>query len=456
MMERLLFGTDGIRGKSNVFPMTGELALKLGIVAGHLFSKKMAGKERSQVIIGKDTRLSGYMLESALAAGFTSVGMDVILVGPLPTPAMAMLTRSMRADLGVVISASHNPYDDNGIKLFAPDGYKLSDQDEKNIEDILSQDLSPLLIESAKIGRMTRLESARGRYVEFVKSAFPKDLRLDGFKVVVDCANGASYKVAPSVLWELGAEVIPMGVHPNGYNINDDCGALFPERMCKEVLKQKADIGISLDGDADRVIISDENGRIIDGDEIIALIALDWQERGILKDNAVVTTIMSNLGLEKFLESKNIKMLRSSVGDRYVVDMMRQLGINLGGEQSGHIVLGAYATTGDGIMAALEVLSVMARKKRKASEVMNLFFPMPQVLKNVRFENRDKIQQVLDKPQVLEVVRKAEEKLKNKGRILIRKSGTEPLARVMAEGENSSLINEVVDDICEVIEKHAK
>lgn len=456
MMERLLFGTDGIRGKSNVFPMTGELALKLGIVAGHLFSKKMAGKERSQVIIGKDTRLSGYMLESALAAGFTSVGMDVILVGPLPTPAMAMLTRSMRADLGVVISASHNPYDDNGIKLFAPDGYKLSDQDEKNIEDILSQDLSPLLIESAKIGRMTRLESARGRYVEFVKSAFPKDLRLDGFKVVVDCANGAAYKVAPSVLWELGAEVIPMGVHPNGYNINDDCGALFPERMCKEVLKQKADIGISLDGDADRVIISDENGRIIDGDEIIALIALDWQERGILKDNAVVTTIMSNLGLEKFLESKNIKMLRSSVGDRYVVDMMRQLGINLGGEQSGHIVLGAYATTGDGIMAALEVLSVMARKKRKASEVMNLFFPMPQVLKNVRFENREKIQQVLDKPQVLEVVRKAEEKLKNKGRILIRKSGTEPLARVMAEGENSSLINEVVDDICEVIEKNAK
>lgn len=456
MMERLLFGTDGIRGKSNVFPMTGELALKLGIVAGHLFSKKMAGKERSQVIIGKDTRLSGYMLESALAAGFTSVGMDVILVGPLPTPAMAMLTRSMRADLGVVISASHNPYDDNGIKLFAPDGYKLSDQDEKNIEDILSQDLSPLLIESAKIGRMTRLESARGRYVEFVKSAFPKDLRLDGFKVVVDCANGAAYKVAPSVLWELGAEVIPMGVHPNGYNINDDCGALFPERMCKEVLKQKADIGISLDGDADRVIISDENGRIIDGDEIIALIALDWQERGILKDNAVVTTIMSNLGLEKFLESKNIKMLRSSVGDRYVVDMMRQLGINLGGEQSGHIVLGAYATTGDGIMAALEVLSVMARKKRKASEVMNLFFPMPQVLKNVRFESREKIQQVLDKPQVLEVVRKAEEKLKNKGRILIRKSGTEPLARVMAEGENSSLINEVVDDICEVIEKNAK
>jgi phosphoglucosamine mutase len=455
MAERKLFGTDGVRGKSNVFPMTGEVALRIGIVTGHLFREMNKGKDRHQIIIGKDTRLSGYMLENALSAGFTSVGMDVILVGPLPTPAMAMLTRSMRVDLGVMISASHNPYDDNGIKMFAPDGYKLSDEVEKHIEDMLDKDLSSLLVPSSEIGRITRLESARGRYVEFVKSAFPKDLRLDGLKVVVDCANGASYKVAPSVLWELGAEVIPMSINPNGRNINDNCGALYPESMCKEVVRQGADIGISLDGDADRVIISDENGCIVDGDKIIALIASDWKERGLLKDNTVVTTVMSNLGLEKFLDSKGIKLLRSAVGDRYVVEMMNAQGVNLGGEQSGHIVLGAYATTGDGIMSALEVLSFMVRKKKKVSEAMNLFTPYPQILKNVRLQTREKVQEVLDSASVKSAIEKAEKKLQGSGRILIRKSGTEPLARVMAEGEDESLIDKLTEDICEEIRKNA-
>jgi len=455
MAERKLFGTDGVRGKSNVFPMTGEVALKLGIVTGHLFRNMNKGKDRHQIIIGKDTRLSGYMIENALSAGFTSVGMDVILVGPLPTPAMAMLTRSMRVDLGVMISASHNPFYDNGIKMFAPDGYKLSDETEKQIEDMLDGDLSALFVPSEQIGRITRLESARGRYVEFVKSAFPKDLRLNGLKVVVDCANGASYKVAPSVLWELGAEVIPMGVSPNGCNINDNCGALYPQAMCQEVVRQGADIGISLDGDADRVIISDEKGRIVDGDEIIALIALDWQERGMLKDNTVVTTVMSNLGLEKFLASNGIKMLRSAVGDRYVVEMMQQKGLNLGGEQSGHIVLGAYATTGDGIMSALELLSFMVRKNKKASEITSLFTPYPQVLKNVRLETREKVQEVLANPLVEAAIAKAEAELNGTGRILIRKSGTEPLARVMAEGEDESLINKITDDICREIQKNA-
>ena len=456
MTERKLFGTDGVRGKSNVFPMTGELALRLGIVTGYLFRNMNKNKDRHQIIIGKDTRLSGYMIENALAAGFTSVGMDVIFVGPLPTPAMAMLTRSMRVDLGVMISASHNPFYDNGIKMFAPDGYKLSDEMEQQIERMLDGDLSSLLVPSEQIGRITRLESARGRYVEFVKSAFPKDLRLDGLKVVVDCANGASYKVAPSVLWELGAEVIPMGVSPNGCNINDNCGALYPEAMCKEVVRQKADIGISLDGDADRVIISDENGRIVDGDQIIALIAVDWQERGMLKDNTVVTTVMSNLGLEKFLASKGIKMLRSAVGDRYVVEMMMQKGLNLGGEQSGHIVLGAYATTGDGIMAALELLSFMVRKRKKTSEVIDFFKPYPQVLKNVRLESREKVQAVLENPAVKAAIARAETELNGSGRILIRKSGTEPLARVMAEGEDQVFIDKITDYICEEIKKNAE
>lgn len=455
MTERKLFGTDGIRGKSNVYPMTSEVALKLGIAAGSLFGGKDKTKDRHEVIIGKDTRRSGYMLENALAAGFTAVGMDVIFVGPLPTPAMAMLTNSMRVDLGVMISASHNPYYDNGIKLFAPDGYKLSDATEAEIERIMETNTDSLLVPSDDIGRISRLESARGRYIEFVKNSFPKDLRLNGLKVVIDCANGAAYKVAPAVLWELGAEIIPMGICPNGYNINDNCGALHIEEMCKEVVKQGADIGIALDGDADRVIISDEKGQVVDGDEIIALTAMDWKARGILQGNGIVTTVMSNLGLERFLAANGLTLYRSAVGDRYVVEMMREKNLNLGGEQSGHIILGAFATTGDGIMAALEVLSSMVRDGKKASEVANLFKPYPQVLKNVRFENKDKVKQVLDSIQVTAQVEKAKALLGDRGRILIRKSGTEPIARIMIEGEDEDFITKLADETCEVISKNA-
>ncbi|MBR7158764.1 MAG: phosphoglucosamine mutase [Alphaproteobacteria bacterium] len=452
MAERKLFGTDGIRGKSNTYPMTAEMALKVGIAAGSIFK---TNKNHNQVIIGKDTRLSGYMLENALAAGFTAVGMNVIFVGPLPTPAVAMLTRHMRVDLGVMISASHNPFDDNGIKLFAPDGYKLSDDTEAQIEAYMEKDLSALLTGAEDIGQVSRLESGRGRYIEYVKSSFPKDLRLTGRKIVIDCANGAAYRTAPSILWELGAEVVPLFVNPTGRNINEDCGALHVERMCEEVVKQKADIGIAVDGDADRVIICDENGKVVDGDQIIAMIALEWSRLGILKGNAAVATIMSNLGLELFLKEKGLDLIRTKVGDRYVVEAMRKNGYNLGGEQSGHIILGEHSTTGDGMMAALQVLAVMQRMNKKASEVTSMFTPLPQMLKNVRLESRDKAKEVLEIGAVKDAIVTAEKALGGKGRIVIRTSGTEPLIRVMAEGQDKAEIEALIDTICETISKAA-
>ena len=452
MAERKLFGTDGVRGKSNVFPMTAEVALKLGIAAGSLFKPEKVGNDRHQVIIGKDTRLSCYMIENALAAGFTSMGIDVVFVGPLPTPAVAFLTRSMRVDLGVMISASHNPYQDNGIKIFGPDGFKLSDDIEAKIEELMSGDLEKLLVPADDIGRMSRLESARGRYIEYVKSSFPKHLSLEGKKIVIDCANGAAYKVAPAILWELGAEIVKLGVEPNGRNINADVGALHIEEMQKKVVEVGADIGIALDGDADRVIICDENGKVVDGDQIIARIALEWQQAGILK-GGVITTVMSNLGLEKFLAANGIKMERSPVGDRYVSEMMKTSGFNLGGEQSGHVILGKHATTGDGMMAALQVLAALVLEGKKASEALHVFEPFPQVLENVRFESREKARAALDFSEVKEGVRLAEETLGSQGRILIRTSGTEPLIRIMAEGSDEVLIKGLVSNICSLFEK---
>ncbi len=452
MAERKLFGTDGIRGKSNVYPMTAEVALRLGIAAGSIFK---TDKNRNQVIIGKDTRLSGYMLENALAAGFTAVGMNVIFVGPLPTPAVAMLTRHMRVDLGAMISASHNPYADNGIKLFAPDGYKLSDETEAKIEAYMEGDLNPLLIASENIGQISRLESGRGRYIEYVKSSFPKDLRLTGMKIVIDCANGAAYRTAPAVLWELGAEILPLSVAPDGRNINEGCGALHVEHMCEETVRQKADIGIAVDGDADRVIICDENGKVVDGDQIIAMTAMEWKRRGILKGDAVVTTIMSNLGLELFLKEQGLELIRTQVGDRYVVEKMRQDGYNLGGEQSGHIILGEHSTTGDGTMAALQVLAVMKRLNKKASEVTSMFAPLPQMLKNVRLDTREKAKAVLETGAVKDAISAAEKTLDGNGRIVIRTSGTEPLIRVMAEGKSKKEIEFLIDNICETINKVA-
>jgi len=452
MAERKLFGTDGVRGKSNVFPMTAEVALKLGIAAGSLFKPEKVGNDRHQVIIGKDTRLSCYMIENALAAGFTSMGIDVVFVGPLPTPAVAFLTRSMRVDLGVMISASHNPYQDNGIKIFGPDGFKLSDDIEAKIEELMSGDLEKLLVPADDIGRMSRLESARGRYIEYVKSSFPKHLSLEGKKIVIDCANGAAYKVAPAILWELGAEIVKLGVEPNGRNINAGVGALHIEEMQKKVVEVGADIGIALDGDADRVIICDENGKVVDGDQIIARIALEWQQAGILK-GGVITTVMSNLGLEKFLAANGIKVERSPVGDRYVSEMMKTSGFNLGGEQSGHVILGKHATTGDGMMAALQVLAALVLEGKKASEALHVFEPFPQVLENVRFESREKARAALDLPEVKEGVRLAEETLGSQGRILIRTSGTEPLIRIMAEGSDEALIRGVVKNISSLFEK---
>ena len=452
MAERKLFGTDGVRGKSNVFPMTAEVALKLGIAAGSLFKPEKIGNDRHQVIIGKDTRLSCYMIENALAAGFTSMGIDVVFVGPLPTPAVAFLTRSMRVDLGVMISASHNPYQDNGIKIFGPDGFKLSDEIEAKIEELMSGDLEKLLVPADDIGRMSRLESARGRYIEYVKTSFPKSLSLEGKKIVIDCANGAAYKVAPAILWELGAEIVKLGVEPNGRNINANVGALHIEEMQKKVVEVGADIGIALDGDADRVIICDENGNVIDGDQIIARIALDWQQAGFLK-GGVVTTVMSNLGLEKFLAAKDIKMERSPVGDRYVSEMMKNLGFNLGGEQSGHVILGKHATTGDGMMAALQVLSALVLEGKKASEVLHVFEPFPQILENVRFESREKARAALELPEIKESLRMVKETLGTQGRILIRTSGTEPLVRIMAEGSDEALIKELVGNIASLFEK---
>ncbi|USG62706.1 phosphoglucosamine mutase [Sneathiella marina] len=440
-MTRKYFGTDGIRGTANQEPMTAEIALRVGKSAGKKFAGR--GNFRHRVVIGKDTRLSGYMVEPALTAGFTSAGMDVILVGPLPTPAIAMLTRSLRADLGVMISASHNSFEDNGIKLFGPDGYKLSDEVEMSIEEDIIDDSNIVLAEPKLLGRAQRLDDAQGRYIEFAKSSFPRRQLLKGLKIVVDCANGAAYKVAPTVLWELEADVISMGVSPNGFNINKDCGSTSTAAMCKRVVEEGADLGIALDGDADRLLICDEKGRLIDGDQLMALIAKTWQQRDQLRGGGIVSTVMSNMGLEKFLEDINLTLVRTGVGDRYVVEHMRRHDFNVGGEQSGHIVLNDYSTTGDGLIAALQVLSVIVDEKKPVSEVCHNFEPYPQVLKNVRFKKGD--------PLAAEAVKKAindgEIRLGNEGRLLIRKSGTEPLIRVMGEGVNDDLVNEIVDNI---------
>ncbi len=445
-MTRKLFGTDGIRGKSNTGAITAETALKVAMAAAQVLAR---GSHRRKVVIGKDTRLSGYMLEPAMQAGFISMGLDVVLVGPMPTPAVAMLTRSLRADLGVVISASHNPYEDNGIKLFGADGYKLTDETEAEIEALLATDLTTRLVPSAQLGRAARLEDASGRYIEYVKNTFPKGLRLDGLKIVVDCANGAAYKVAPRILYELGADVVPIGVAPDGTNINKHCGATATDIMCERVVKHGAHLGIALDGDADRLILCDEQGQVIDGDQIMALIASAMHARGDLEGGGVTATVMSNLGLERHLKAKGLKLFRTPVGDRYVVDHMRQSGCNIGGEQSGHIILGDYSTTGDGLIAALQVLAVIRTSGRPVSEICCVFTPVPQLLQNVRTQRPVS----LDAASMRDAIRIAEGKLGDSGRILIRKSGTEPLVRVMAEGDDAALVKSVVQDLCAAVEK---
>ncbi|MBF0875947.1 phosphoglucosamine mutase [Gluconobacter cerevisiae] len=443
--KRSLFGTDGIRGTANTAPMTVEIAQRLGQAAGLYFMRSQ--NRRHSVVLGKDTRLSGYMLECALVAGFLSAGMDVILVGPLPTPAIAMLTRSLRADLGVMVSASHNPFTDNGIKLFGPDGFKLSDEVESEIEDLMAQDLSARLASPERIGRASRLTDAAGRYIENAKASFPRGLRLDGLKIVIDCANGSAYRVAPKALWELGAEVIKIGCEPDGLNINDGVGSTHPETLCAAVREHGADFGIALDGDADRVLIADENGDLVDGDQIIGLIAAFWKQHDRLRGNTVVTTVMSNMGLEKALAEKGLELQRTSVGDRYVVERMREIGANLGGEQSGHMVLSDYATTGDGLIAALQVLAVSVETKKSASEICRFFTPYPQLLKNVRYSGVSP----MGSPDLAAAKAWADERLAGSGRLVLRASGTEPLIRVMVEAEDEALVHEVVDHVCDVI-----
>ena len=442
-MTRRYFGTDGIRGRANGI-ITPELAMKVGQATGLLFQR---GDHRHRAVIGKDTRLSGYMIETAMVAGFTSVGMDVLLLGPIPTPAVAMLARSMRADVGVMISASHNPYEDNGIKLFGPDGFKLSDEVELAIEAILAGDIGPRLAKPRDLGRAKRIESVQARYIEFAKRTLPRQLSLDGLRIVLDCANGAAYKVAPEALWELGAEVITIGIDPDGFNINHEVGSTAPEALIHKVREVRADIGIALDGDADRVLIVDERGQTIDGDQLMAVIAKSFQDDGRLSQPGVVTTLMSNLGLERHLASIGLAMPRTAVGDRYVLEYMREHGYNLGGEQSGHIILSDYTTTGDGLVAALQVLAVVQRQGQPVSQVCHRFEPLPQILKNVRFSGAD--------PLALESVKRAvaagEAKLGKDGRLLIRKSGTEPVIRVMGEGDDRQRVEAIVDDICEAV-----
>ncbi len=439
--KRRLFGTDGIRGTANTDPMTAGTALRLGQAAGLLFTR---GNHRHRVVIGKDTRLSGYMIEPALTAGFIGAGMDVVLLGPLPTPAIAMLTRNLRADLGVMISASHNSFEDNGIKLFGPDGFKLSDETEAAIEATMDGSLIGRLAGPGKLGRASRLDDAGGRYIEAAKATFPRGLRLDGLKIVIDCANGAAYRVAPAVLWELGAEVIRIGVAPDGFNINRDCGSTVPSFLCGEVVRHGAHIGLALDGDADRLIMSDETGALIDGDQVLGMIASSWLGSGRLTGGGIVATVMSNLGLERFLAGRGLQLHRTAVGDRYVVERMRADGMNVGGEQSGHMILSDYATTGDGLLAALQVLAVLVESGKPASEVCRVFAPLPQVLKNVRFSGDSP----LDRPRVLTAIGEAEAELAGTGRLLIRKSGTEPLIRVMAEGEDAAQVTRIVDGLC--------
>ena len=448
MSKRRLFGTDGIRGTANVDPMTAETAMQLGQAAGLMFVR---GDHRHQVVIGKDTRLSGYMIEPALVAGFIATGMDVTLVGPLPTPAIAMLTRSLRADLGVMISVSHNQFEDNGIKLFGPDGYKLSDATEMEIEALMLADRSARLAAPTKLGRAARLQDAGGRYIEAAKATFPRGLTLDGLRIVVDCANGAGYKVAPTVLWELGATIIPVGVEPDGFNINRDCGSTVPSFLCGKVLEHGADLGIALDGDADRLLLSNERGELVDGDQILGLIAQSWGRAGRLTGGGVVATVMSNLGLERFLAGQGVELHRTKVGDRYVVERMRADGINVGGEQSGHMILSDFATTGDGLVAALQVLAVLVEQGRPASEACRLFDPLPQRLRNVRFTGRAP----LAHPHVLAAVAAAEAELGTKGRLLLRPSGTEPVVRVMAEGEDEAMVDRIVLQLCDTIRQAA-
>jgi phosphoglucosamine mutase len=438
-MVRKHFGTDGIRGRANGV-ITPELALRVGQAAGLVF---LRGDHRHRVVIGKDTRLSGYMIEAALQAGFTSVGMDVLQLGPMPTPAVAMLTRSMRADLGVMISASHNPFDDNGIKLFGPDGFKLSDEVEMKIEQLLDEDLTRKLAGSTSIGRARRIDGVHDRYIEFAKRTLPRTLSLEGLRIVVDCAHGAAYKVVPEALWELGADVIAMGVEPDGFNINKECGSTSPEALSRKVREMRADIGIALDGDADRVIITDERGHIVDGDQLLAVIAESWKDDGRLSQPAVVATVMSNLGLERYLADIGLKLIRTQVGDRYVLEQMLANGCNVGGESSGHIILSDYNTTGDGFVAALQVLSVVRKLNRPVSEVCHRFDPLPQILKNVRYRNG----RPLDDPSVKSVIAACEGKLNGHGRLLIRASGTEPVIRVMGEGDDRDLVEDVVDTI---------
>ena len=442
--SRRLFGTDGIRGKANVAPMTAETALQLGQAAGLIFVR---GNHRHQVVIGKDTRLSGYMIEPALVAGFIGAGMDVTLVGPLPTPAIAMLTRSLRADLGVMISASHNHFEDNGIKLFGPDGFKLSDQTELEIELLMAADRSDKLAAPSKLGRAARLNDAGGRYIEAAKGTFPRGRTLTGLKIVVDCAHGAAYSVAPTVLWELGATIIPVGVEPDGFNINKGCGSTVPAFLCAKVVEHGADLGLALDGDADRLLLSDERGEIIDGDQILGLIGQYWGQAGRLTGNGIVATVMSNLGLERFLAGEGLALLRTQVGDRYVAERMRASGINVGGEQSGHVILSDYATTGDGLVAALQVLAVLVGQNRPASEACRLFDPLPQRLQNVRFDGGSPLKD----PHVLAAIAAAEGELGKSGRLLLRMSGTEPVLRVMAEGEDEAMVDRIVAELCETI-----
>jgi phosphoglucosamine mutase len=443
-MKRKYFGTDGIRGQSNLFPMTPDLAMRVGIAVGTIFRN---GAHRHRVVIGKDTRLSGYMLENAMVAGFTAAGLDVFLLGPIPTPGVAMLTRSLRADVGVMISASHNPFEDNGIKLFGPDGYKLSDDLEGQIEDLLDKDMTAQLAKSQEIGRAKRVEGDIYRYIEHAKRTLPRDVTLQGLRIAIDCANGAAYKVAPLALWELGADVVTIGNDPNGTNINLDCGSTHPAALSKKVHEVRADIGIALDGDADRVLIVDENGTVIDGDQLMAVIADSWAADGMLKGGGIVATVMSNLGLERYLNGRGLDLHRTKVGDRYVVEHMRQGGFNVGGEQSGHLVLSDFGTTGDGLVAALQILACVKRQGKPVSEVCHRFEPVPQVLKNVRVSAGMPLENV----SVRQAIADAEAELAKNGRLLIRPSGTEPLIRVMAEGDDRAQVERIVDELIGVI-----
>ncbi|MDB5416700.1 MAG: phosphoglucomutase/phosphomannomutase family protein [Phenylobacterium sp.] len=449
MTKRAYFGTDGIRGQANRYPMTAEVALRVGMAAGKLFMSK--DDRRHLVVIGKDTRLSGYMIEPALVAGFTSVGMDVRLFGPLPTPGVAMMTRSLRADLGVMISASHNHFADNGIKLFGPDGYKLSDERELEIEALMDQGLEEGLAPPQGLGRVQRIDDCQARYVEIAKATFPRKLSLAGLRIVIDCANGAAYKVAPEALYELGAEIIPIGIGPNGFNINEECGSTHPDAMQRAVKEYRADIGIALDGDADRLVICDEKGQVIDGDQIMALMADSWAKRDKLTGGGIVATVMSNLGLERFVQARGLKLERTQVGDRYVMARMREGGFNLGGEQSGHIILRDFATTGDGLLAALQVLTVLREGDKPMSALARQFEPVPQKLENVRFAAG----KPLESDQVKGAIADAELRLNGTGRIVVRASGTEPLIRIMAEGDDEKLVNQVVREIAGAVKKAA-